>query len=133
MKEYKDTVERRKHILMLLVWKGTDQCMRIEYSFQSDGKNHQEWSETPAKTRFADPVRGGANLSRNRQWTENQISEKHRINLHRNEKTGDLDIAYEWIQFSYIRQNMLVDNIRRKSLTLVGTIAEQGLKNFFVD
>jgi DeoR family transcriptional regulator of aga operon len=47
--------------------------------------------------------------------------------------TNDLNIAYEMIQFSNISLNMLGCNISRKSLTLVGTIAEQSLKKFYVD
>jgi DeoR family transcriptional regulator of aga operon len=47
--------------------------------------------------------------------------------------TNALNIANELVQFPAISLNMLGGNIRRKSLTMTGSIAEQSLKNFYVD
>jgi DeoR family transcriptional regulator of aga operon len=47
--------------------------------------------------------------------------------------TNALNIANELVQFPGVSLNMLGGNLRRKSLTMTGSIAEQSLKNFYVD
>jgi DeoR family transcriptional regulator of aga operon len=172
VKDHGNTVERRKQILKLLSDEEQVYVNDLSTRFNVTEVTIRNDLDRLEKQNLLIRVRGGAIVSRNVLWMDKQISEKHRLNLHKKVKIGKLastliaeqdtiildsgtttcelasnlgdfqeltvitnalNIANELIQFHNINLNMLGGRVRRKSLTLTGTIAEQSLKSFYVD